>query len=125
MASNKRKTQPKKAEWRGYHRVNLDKADEALFEQWRGENVPTFADLDILANNGYKFAVSWDPYHEGVSASLYCTDAKMEWAGYTLSAWAGDTETATQLLFFKHYVLCREHWEIAPEKADKGTSPYG
>lgn len=124
MAKSQKK-QVKKADWKGYHKVNLDKADEVLFETWATTNTPTLTDLDILANNGYKFSVSWDSYHEGVSASLYCNDAKMDWAGYTLTAWAGDTETATKLLFFKHYVLCQEHWEIAPDKVDKGLSKYG
>lgn len=119
------KKQVKKAEWKGYHKVNLDKADEILFETWRADNHVRLEDIGILLNNGYKFSLTWDDYHEGVSASLYCTQAKMAWAGYTLTAWAGDPDTATELLFFKHYVLCREVWEIAPEKADKGTSPYG
>lgn len=125
MPNKRSKTAPKKAEWKGYHKVNLDKADEVLFEQWRETNDVQISDFDVLCNNGYKVSVSWDDYHEGVSASLYCTAAKMEWAGYTLTAWAGDTETAIKLLFFKHYVLCQEHWEIAKEKADKGVSSYG
>lgn len=124
MAKSQKK-QVKRAEWKGYHKVNLDKADEALFEAWQQENEVRFEDLGILANNGYKFSISWDDYHEGVSASLYASSAKMEWAGYTLTAWAGDVDTAVKLLFFKHFMLCREKWEIAPDKADKGTSSYG
>lgn len=120
-----RKNQVKKAEWKGYHKVNLDKSDEALFEAWKGENDVRIEDLGILCNNGYKVSLQWDDYHEGVSASLYAASAKMEWAGYTLTAWAGDPTTALQLLFFKHFILCREKWEIAADKPDKGTSPYG
>lgn len=124
MAQQKRK-QPKKAEWKGYHKINLTPADELAFEVWRGENKPTWGWLGILANNGYKFSVSWDSYHEGVSASLYCTESKMEWAGYTLSAWAGDVDTAVELLMFKHYAMCSERWEIAPDKRESQTSSYG
>ena len=126
MPASKGKNKPvKRAEWKGYHKVNLDKADEALFVAWMRENDVRFEDIGILCNNGYKVSFGWDDYHEGVSASLYCTSAKMEWAGYTLTAWAGDVETAVKLLFFKHFILCQEKWEIAPEKVDKGTSSYG
>jgi len=119
------KKQVKKAEWKGYHKVNLNKADEALFETWAKDNHVQLTDFEPLALNGYKISFSWDDYHEGVSASLYCTAQKMDWAGYSLTAWAGDIETAVKLLFFKHFIMCREQWEIAPDRPDKGTSPYG
>lgn len=126
MSTNKskRKGTPK-VEFKGYHNVNLNDDMAADFELWKQTNSITFSDLDILANNGYKFSVSWDAYHEGVSASLYCTQAKMEWAGYTLSAWAGDVESAVLLLIYKHYIVCEEQWEVAKDVADKGTRNYG
>jgi len=126
MPANKGKSgKVKKAEWKGYHKVNLSVEDGVTFDAWRVSQHVQFSDLDILANNGYKVSFSWDAYHEGVSASMYCTDAKMEWAGYTLSAWAGDVESALLLLFYKHYIMCEERWEIAPDKPNKDVLPYG
>ena len=115
----------KKAEWKGYHKVNLTNEDATAFEAWKEHQDVTWTDFDVLANDGYKFSVSWDDYHEGVSASLYCTAAKMEWAGYTLTAWAGDTHSAILLLFFKHFVMCQQKWEIAKDRSEKQGLPYG
>jgi hypothetical protein len=115
----------KRAEWKGYHKVNLSVEEAEQFDGWRTAQVLQFSDIDVLANGGYKLSVSWDDYHEGVSASLYCTSAKMEWAGYALSAWAGDVESAILLLFFKHYVLCKETWEISKDRSENQGLPYG
>jgi hypothetical protein len=119
------KKQVKKAEWKGYHKVNLSPDDAIAFEAWKGSADVQFSDFDVLANDGYKFSVAWDAYHEGISASLYCTSAKMEWAGYSLTAWAGDTYSAILLLFFKHFIICKQRWEIAPERSQNEGLPYG
>lgn len=119
------KKQVKKAEWKGYHRVNLSKENAAEFDVWRVSCDIQFSDFDVLANDGYKLSFAWDDYHQGVSASLYCTSAKMEWAGYSLTAWAGDAESALQLLFFKHFVMCNQKWEVAPERSQNEGLPYG
>lgn len=115
----------KKAEWKGYHKVNLSKEDGILFESWKETNPIELDHLGILANNGYKFSLGWDDYHQGISASLYCTQQKMDWAGWTLTAWAADPETAIQLLFYKHYVMCGEVWEVAPERSENQGASYG
>lgn len=121
-----KKTKPvKKAEWKGYHKVNLTPDDAVAFEAWKEQQDVTWADFDVLANDGYKFSVSWDDYHQGISAALYCTSAKMEWAGYTLTAWADDTHGAILLLFFKHFIMCQQKWEIAKERSENQGLPYG
>jgi len=126
MAANKgRNKSVKKSEWKGYHNVNLTKQQEVDFKAWaEGENVE-WEHLGILCNNGYKFSLRWDDFHGGVSASLYAESQKMEWAGYTLSSWAGDIETAIKLLFYKHYVLCLEQWEIAKDQPERQHSEFG
>jgi hypothetical protein len=116
---------PVKAEWKGFHNVNLTREDEPLFEAWQQDNVVGINWLEAWADNGYKVSVDFDPYNEGFKASLYCTQAKMEWAGYTLTAWAGDVQTALNLLAFKHYVMCNQKWEIAKDTQKRGTSNYG
>lgn len=126
MAQNKSKqSKPKKAEWKGFHNVNLTKEDEAAFLSWDCGLIDVYAWLGHLTDNGYKVSFDFDPYNQGSRASLYCTNAKMDWAGYTLTAWASDMETAFKLLLFKHDVMCKGKWEIAPEVSNKGTSSFG
>lgn len=125
MARKPQNKPAKKAQWLGYHRVNLSKADEAAFELWRVGETVRWEDIGILSNAGYKFSLSWDDYHQGISASLYCTQAKMDWAGYSLTAWAGDAESAVLLLLYKHYVMCEEEWDIALDRSENQGSSYG
>lgn len=119
------KRQVKKAEWKGYHKVNLSKEQESAFEIWSSQQNILLSDIDILCNAGYKMSLSWDDYHSGISASLYCTQAKMDWAGYTLSAWASDVDTAIKLLFYKHYTICCEVWDVAEERTERSHSKFG
>lgn len=124
MAAKKSKP-VKKAEWKGYHKVNLSKEQENEFDAWEVSQTIQITDFDVLCNAGYKLSISWDDYHQGVSASLYCTQAKMDWAGFTLSAWAAEANTALKLLFYKHYVICEEVWDIAEERSERTHSKYG
>jgi hypothetical protein len=116
---------PAKAEWKGFHNVNLSKDDEVRFLAWQQENIVGMPHLEFWATNGYKVSFDFDAYNEGCRASLYCTMAKMEWAGYTLSAWAEDMQTALNLLCFKHEVMCKGTWEVAKDNPKKGTSSFG
>lgn len=117
--------QVKKAEWKGYHKINLTKEQDALFTAEYANRAIPFSDFDILVNNGYKLSISFDSYNHGVSAALYAQDKKMEWAGYTLTAWAGDAETALKLLLFKHYVVARELWEVVPHEREGSNVKWG
>lgn len=123
--AQKKVNKPKKAEWKGFHNVNLTKGDEVLFEAWQQDNIVGLNWLESLADDGYKVSFDFDPYNEGHRVSLYAASAKMEWAGYSLTAWAGDLQTALNLVCFKHYVMCNQKWEIAKEVSNKGTSKYG
>lgn len=125
MTTKKQNKSAKKAEWKGYHKINLTREQNELFEgQYASRSVP-FTDFDILVNNGYKLSISWDNYNGGVSASLYAQDQKMEWAGFTLSAWAGDAETALKLLLFKHYVVAEQRWEIVKPEREGSSVKWG
>jgi len=123
--ATKKTNQVKKAEWKGYHKINLSREQNEDFEANHSQTQVTFAELDILCNNGYKFSLSWDDYNTGVSASLYAQSKKMEWAGYTLTAWAGDAQTATALLLYKHYVVAEEQWEIAKHEREGSDVKWG
>jgi len=114
-----------KADWKGYHKINLTDAQNSLFSSEYLSHVLQWSDIDILVNNGYKFSLQWDTYNQGVTASLYCQDRKMEWAGFTLTAWSGDAETATKLLLFKHYVVSAEQWSIVPYEREGSSVKWG
>jgi len=119
------KKQVKRVEWKGYHSCNLLTADELPFEAWASSQVIQLSDIDVIVQAGYKFSLGWDTYHDGVIASLYAADAKLDWAGYSLTAWAGDAESAIKLLFYKHFVMCKGEWEIAPNNTEKSHRSYG
>jgi len=110
MATAKKKP-VKKVEFKGYLRVNLTDEQDAYFDSWVTEQEIKLSDFDILLNTGFKFSLNWDRFHDGVSASLFASDPKLGWAGWCLTAWADNAESAIALLFFKHYVLCEEDWE--------------
>ncbi len=118
-------TKVKSAEFMGYHKINLDDKQNALFDEQYASAVPPLSDIDILINNGYKLSFSWDDYNSGVSASLYAKNQKMEWAGYTLSAWAGDAQTALNLLLFKHFIVAKERWEIVKPEREGSSVKWG
>lgn len=120
-----RTKKPLKAEWKGFHNVNLTAEDEALFEAWQPDNAAGLNWVEALADEGYKVSFDFDAHNDGFKASLYCTQAKMEWAGYSLTAWAGDVQTAFNLLCFKHYVMCKQEWHIAKDNDRRGLSSYG
>lgn len=120
MATQKR-TKPKSAEFQGYVKINLTTEQVKEFERDYLPKEVALSELDLLANNGYKISFSWDDYNSGISASLYAKDKKMELAGWTLSAWAADVETALKLLLYKHYILALGQWEV-PKEVRAGSS---
>lgn len=124
MATSKpRKT--KSAEWKGYHKINLTREQNEDFEVNHAQAEVSSSELDILINNGYKISLAWDDYNTGVSATLYAKDKKLEWAGYSLSAWAGDVNTALALLLYKHYVVAQEQWEIVKPEREGSDTKWG
>ena len=100
-----------KVEWVGYLNVNLTDIQDKEFDVWAGMQSIKMSDLDILLNNGYKVSLNWDAYHSGVAVTLFANSPKLPRAGYALTAWSGDVETALLLLFYKHYIICEEDWE--------------
>lgn len=111
LATSRKTKKQTKVEWKGYLRVNLTEEQDEAFDVWKVSQSVQLSDLDILINNGFKFGLSWDAYHEGVTASLTANDPKLAWAGYVLTAWDTSVEEAILLLFYKHYVICEEDWE--------------
>lgn len=125
MATSKKKASAAKIEWKGFLNVNLSAEDETIFEQWETERTFGISDVAVLVDNGYKFALNWDTHHDGFVASLYSGSPKLAWTGWTLTAWAGDVETAMRLLFFKHYYLAEEDWEQFTGKVERLNRKYG
>jgi len=123
--ATKKTTKVKKAEWKGYHKINLTREQTETFEAEYATLPINPEDFGILVNNGYRVSFSWDDYNTGVSASMYCVSQKAEWGGYTLSAWAADPLTAWNLLLFKHYVVAEEQWEIVKEERAGSSAKFG
>jgi hypothetical protein len=121
----KKKSAVKKAEWRGYHKVSISLDDERLFDAWASANPVDWSWLNHYADQGYKISFSFDDYHQGMSASMYCTQEKMDWAGYTLSAWGEDAESAFQLLLYKHIVMCGEVWDVSSNVSERSYAKRG
>jgi len=111
LATSKSKKKSVKVEFKGYLRVNLTDEQDADFDLWSPSQEVKLSDLDILLNNGYKFSLFWDEFHEGVSCGLMANSPKLAWSGWILSAWSDNVEDAIKLLFYKHYIICEEDWE--------------
>jgi hypothetical protein len=106
-------------EFKGYLRVNLTEEQDKHFDEWVPSQVIQISDFGILCNNGFKFALAWDSFHQGVVASLYANDPKLGWSGWILTAWADSAEEAIALLFYKHYIVCEEDWEHFKDAVEK------
>lgn len=115
-------TSKPKVEFKGYLNVNLTVEQDKQFDEWFPLQNIQISDIGILCNNGYKFALCWDNFHNGVVASLYANEPKQERAGWILTAWAESAEVAIGMLFYKHYVVCEEEWErfmYSPERMSR------
>jgi|ERR1041384_6502405 len=125
MAQTAKRKPVKKAEWKGYHKVSMSKEDDVLYELWVKENQADWHAVAYLLDQGYKVSFNTDDYHAGVSCSFYCTQAKMDWAGYTLSAWGESVEEAFTLCCYKHFVMCREVWDVSEDKSERSYAKRG
>lgn len=115
----------KKAEWKGYHKISLTKEQDSEFATWVSENPVSFDVAETLVGNGYKVSFSWDDYHAGISCSFYATDAKMDWAGFTLSSWGETMQEAFELNVYKHYIICNENWDVAKDVSERSYAKRG
>jgi len=119
------KSKKSKVEWKGYLRVNLTEEQDKHFDEWVPVQSIQISDFDILCNNGFKLSFNWDDFHQGISASLFASDPRLSWAGWVLTAWAGDAESALELLFYKHYIVCEEDWEHFTDVVEKSNRTRG
>ncbi len=125
MATKATKKAVKKAEWKGYHKINLTVEQDAAFDAWFAQNVPDFNWVEALAHEGYKVSFNYDDYHTGVSAGLYAQSAKMEWAGWTLTAWGETAAEAFGMVCYKHYVVANQLWEVVEDRPEKAYKKRG
>lgn len=124
MVAKKQKT-VKKADWKGYHKVSLTREQDAQFDVWALANPLDWSWVDHYADQGYKISFNFDEYHSGISAAMYCTQEKMAWAGYSLTAWGETAVEAFQMLLYKHIVICGEVWEVAPNVSERSYAKRG
>lgn len=124
MATKKNKA-VKKAEWKGYHKVNLTKEQDHEFDVWIAQNPVEFDVIETLIQNGYKVSFNYDEYHAGISCSFYAAVAKLDWAGFTLSSWGETMREAFELNVYKHYIICNENWDVAEDVSERSYSKRG
>lgn len=115
----------KKAEWKGYHKISLTREQDADFDAWALANPLDWSWIDHYADQGYKISFNFDEYHSGMSAAMYCTQEKMAWAGYSLTAWGETAIEAFQMLLYKHIVICGEIWDVAPNVSERSYAKRG
>ena len=125
MAAKSTKKREAKVEFQGYLRVNLSTEQEAQFEHWAANCGITFEDFHELVENGYKFSLGWDRFNDCPVASLYSQNPKHEWAGWTLTAWAGSIDESMKYLFYKHYFICEEDWSTFRERPERSHGKRG
>ena len=116
---------PPKVEYKGYLSVNLSAEQDADFDSWlsASPDVFTFLFAEILL--GYKLSFSEDEFNDGYSASFYAKSAKLPWAGWTLTAWAGSVGEAAALLWYKHHNIANKDWEQFTGRPAKSHSKRG
>ena len=123
-----KKTAKKKApkvEFQGYLSVNLSAEQDADFDAWLGGSPDVFNWLFEELLLGYKMSFAEDEFNDGFSVSLYAKSAKLPWAGWTLTAWAGSVEEAAALLWYKHHRIANRDWEQFTGRPAKSHSKRG
>jgi hypothetical protein len=124
MAKTPSKRQTKVA-YQGFINVNLTKEQEVEFDAWALAADIGWDWVADLVDAGYKLSFDYDSYNQGFKASLYANAKKLSWAGYTMTAWAGDVQTAMKLICYKHFMLANQDWDQFRDAPKRGTSSYG
>lgn len=122
---NAGKKKSAKVEFKGYLNVNLSAEQDVDFEGWLTGSPDVFAWLFEEILLGYKLSFAEDEFNDGYSASLYAKAAKLPWAGWTLTAWAGSVEEAAALLWYKHHNIANKDWERFTGRPAKSHSKRG
>lgn len=121
----KKSTKVKKAEWKGYHKIVLTQEQDDSFNEWTASSGVNWPWIEQLTNDGYKVSFNFDDYHTGISCSIYCTNEKMEWGGYSLTAWGENAFESFAMVCYKHYEIAKQMWEIVPERSEKSYKKRG
>lgn len=124
MASKANK-RPPKIEYRGFLRCNLSKEQVEQFKAWYETRPDVWSVLEEVIDEGYKLSIAEDTFNDAYQASLYCNTKKLDWAGWTLQAFAGTADKALALLFFKHWFVLDKNWEAIIERPEKGHQEFG
>jgi len=102
---------PPKVEYKGYLNVNLSAEQEAEFDSWYAAGSFDIGLLFGMIDFGYKISFSEDEFNDGIAVSMYAKSSKLDWAGWTLTAWAGDLNEAAAFCFYKHWFVANQEWD--------------
>lgn len=127
MPVGARKIQPKD-EWGGYVQCSVDGPEREQFDLWLAENPTAMPALlvDALAS-GLKLTLVWDGKNDCFIATLTGRPDYEGQSAYTcsLSARAGDMNTALSVLVYKHVEICGEDWTDWLINGSKSKRSFG
>lgn len=107
-----RRIQPKD-EWGGYVQCSIDGPERELFDLWLSENPTAMPAMlvDSLAS-GLKLTLVWDGKNDCFIATFTGRPDILGQTTFTcsLSARAGDLNTALAVLVYKHIEVCGADW---------------
>lgn len=125
MAKKATQKRAPKAEFKGYLNVNLTAEQEAEFDAWYGAGSFTLDLLFETLDFGYKIAFSIDDFNDGIAVTMYAKSTKLDWAGWTLSAWAGTLDEAAAFCFYKHWFVANQDWNQFTGRPQKSHASRG
>lgn len=99
-----------KVDWKGYVNPTLTPAQKAGYAAWRNDPDIYAKTLETTLRDGFKLSINYFPRESAFQASLYCTNPDYPEAGFCMSVFGGDIETATHKLIYIHVAVLKGDW---------------
>ena len=117
MSTKKPVKPPNKSYEVTFVNCELDTSTKELVRNFDPKFTTTLDCVDRLVFDGYKISVSYDKYHNCVSA--FCTHPANDHPhhGLCLSARAPSYLNALKVLVYKHFTILQENWDTAVDQS--------
>lgn len=89
-------------------KLTAEQRDE--FKEWPGRGGDIVRQLQALADDGYRFGVSWSGEHQTYTVSMTGRSDGNPNSGLCMTSFAGSLETALWLAVYKHFLVAEEDW---------------
>lgn len=110
--AGKPKAAPKPASWQGYVDYRLSDDEIERMMAWELLNEDIWISITGELSGGYRFTLSHNGQNDHFVAAFTGLEGSPN-AGYTLSAFAPDVESAVRALAFKHFIALEQDWSRA------------